>query len=121
MKGELLNPSFPIPVVAAYLKCEPCLAVCYGGCFVSKTNDEVRVTVTGAAASVFRWREAEAAAVGLFGRCSLGIVLDASGMNDDLRTSAKYEHTCVVSTEERLLVSQVNLTRVLSLIHQRRE
>ena len=70
------------------------------GVFVSKTNEEVRVAITGAAASVFRWREAEAALLSDFSAGALsGLSLDASGMNNDLHASAKYRaHLCSVIT-----------------------
>ena len=101
-EGELLKSiAFPIPDTAAYLKFpNPASRYATVGVFVSKTNDEVRVAITGAAASVFRWREAEAALLSDFSAGALsGLSLDASEMNDDLHASAKYRaHLCSVMT-----------------------
>lgn len=64
--GELIVAiEFPIPLQAAYQKLRHrATGYAVAGVFVAVFNDQVRVAVTGAASSVFRWHEAEAVLTG---------------------------------------------------------
>lgn len=91
--GELIvSVSFPVAEKAAYMKFDqPASRYALVGVFVAKTAGGVRVAVTGAAASVFRWKEAEAALSKSFAAASLdGVKASASGLNSDIHGSAEY-------------------------------
>lgn len=61
------------------------------GVFVARRGDMVRVAVTGAGPSVFRWGAAEAALTARFSADALdGVVLDADGLNGDMHADAEY-------------------------------
>ena len=89
--------SFPVPLAAAYAKL-PQLASRFAlvGVFVARTARGVRVAVTGAGLSVFRYRNAEAALEQRFEAAVLdGIALAADGLNSDIHGSAEYRAHCV--------------------------
>lgn len=91
--GELIvSVSFPVAEKAAYMKFDqPASRYALVGVFVAKTAGGVRVAVTGAAASVFRWKEAEAALSKNFAAAALdGVKASADGLNSDIHGSAKY-------------------------------
>jgi carbon-monoxide dehydrogenase medium subunit len=91
--GELIvSVSFPVAEKAAYMKFDqPASRYALVGVFVAKTAGGVRVAVTGAAASVFRWKEAEAALSKSFAAASLdGVKASADGLNSDIHGSAEY-------------------------------
>ncbi len=91
--GELIvSVSFPVAEKAAYMKFDqPASRYALVGVFVAKTAGGVRVAVTGAAASVFRWKEAEAALSKNFAAASLdGVKASADGLNSDIHGSAEY-------------------------------
>ena len=98
--GELVTAvNFPVPDKAAYMKFpNPASRYATVGVFVAKTGSDVRVAITGAAPSVFRASEMEAALAGNFSPDALdGITLDADDMNSDLHASAEFRaHLCVV-------------------------
>lgn len=99
-EGELLTSvKFLKPEAAAYRKFpNPASRYATVGVFVVKTNDGVRVAITGAAPSVFRCVEMEQALNADFSSGALdGIVLSADAMNEDLHASAEYRaHLCTV-------------------------
>jgi carbon-monoxide dehydrogenase medium subunit len=106
-EGEMIKSiRFACPTRAAYAKFRhPASGYAMTGVFVAQYEaggaSEVRVAVTGAAPSVFRW---EAAEVALSAKCTAasldGISLSADGLNADLHAPAEY---------------RANLARVLTL------
>lgn len=101
-EGELLEAViFPVPESSVYMKFpNPASRYATVGVFVAKTADGIRVAITGASPSAFRWHEAEAALMSDFSAGAIaGLSLSASGMNDDLHASAEYRaHLCSVMT-----------------------
>lgn len=96
--GELVvSFSFPIPLRSAYIKLRHrATGYAVAGVFIADTRAGVRVAVTGAGPSVFRWTEAEAA---LSEDCRVEAleraVLDPDRLNDDATGSAAYRANLV--------------------------
>lgn len=96
--GELVTAlEFPIPDRAAYAKYRhPASGYAVAGVFIAQTGKDVRVAVTGAGPSVFRWTEAEEA---LKNDCSIaaltGLVLNRELVLDDEQTPARYRANLV--------------------------
>jgi len=91
--GEILTAvRYPIPERAAYVKFpNPASRYATVGVFVAKTGKEVRVAVTGAAGSVFRIEEMEAALARRFDPAVIdGIEISPDGLNDDVHAAADY-------------------------------
>ena len=91
--GEIVTAvHFPRPDRAAYAKFRnPASRYAVVGVFVARIGGEVRVAVTGAGPSVFRWTGAEAALAADFSPAALdGLAVDASDLNDDLHARADY-------------------------------
>ncbi len=91
--GEVITRiDFPVPAKAAYVKFpNPASRYAIVGVMVAQTSGGVRVAVTGAAPSVFRASEMEAALAGNFSAGALdGMSADASGLNADIHASAEY-------------------------------
>lgn len=91
--GEIITAvRFPIPERAGYVKLpHPASRFAIVGVFVAKTAAGVRVAVTGAGASAFRFRDAERALGADFSPVALSkIVVDATGLNSDIHASAEY-------------------------------
>ncbi len=91
--------ALPIVEAAAYVKFpNPASRYATVGVFISKLGSDIRVAITGAAPSVFRCEEMEAALSQNFSVSSLdAISLDADDMNSDMHASAEYRaHLCVV-------------------------
>jgi carbon-monoxide dehydrogenase medium subunit len=85
--------SFPIPGKAAYVKFrQPASRFALVGVFVAQAADgQVRVAVTGAAASVFRCKPIEAALAKSFtADAAKAVKVDANGLNSDLHASPEY-------------------------------
>ena len=85
--------SFPVPKKAAYVKFpNPASRFALVGVFVAQLADGgVRVTVTGAAPSVFRATAIEEALSKSFTPVAAkGVAIDAGGLNRDLHGSAEY-------------------------------
>jgi len=84
--------SFPIPDKAAYMKFRnPASRYAIVGTFVAKTGSNVRVGVTGAAPSVFRWKEAETALGKSWNADALkDLSVKADGLNSDIHASSEY-------------------------------
>lgn len=92
-EGELvIAVEFPRPDRAAYLKyAQPASGYALAGVCVSRTGSNVRVGVTGAGPSAFRWREAEQALSEEFGSAALqGLTIDPGRMLDDAAAPANY-------------------------------
>jgi carbon-monoxide dehydrogenase medium subunit len=88
---------FPRPDRASYMKYRHTASgYAVTGVFVSQTGADVRVAITGAASSVFRWSEAEQA---LRRNCSVavleGLVIDKSSLLDDVHAPAPYRANLV--------------------------
>ena len=83
---------FAIPARAAYAKFHhPASGYAMTGVFVADFGETVRVAVTGAAPSVFRWHEAEAALTRRFDLAAVtGLVLAQDGLNADMHAPASY-------------------------------
>jgi carbon-monoxide dehydrogenase medium subunit len=88
---------FPIPAAAAYCKFpQPASRFALAGAFVARTHEGVRVAVTGAAPSVFRFEAAEEALCRRFDAEALdGVLLPHAAMNSDIHASAEYRAHCV--------------------------
>jgi aerobic carbon-monoxide dehydrogenase medium subunit len=94
---------FPIPQHAAYAKYrQPASRFALVGVFVALTADGVRVAVTGAAPSVFRFTAAEVALAKRFEAGALdGIALAAAGLSSDIHASNVYRAHAVVEMARR--------------------
>lgn len=88
---------FPKPEKAAYAKFpHPASRYAIAGVFVARTPSGVRVAVTGAGPTVFRWKEAEQALGGNFAPFALdGLTVDPSRLNGDIHASAEYRANLV--------------------------
>ena len=84
--------SFPVPKRAAYRKFKnPVSRYAIVGVFVADFGDYVRLAVTGAAASIFRLPEMEAALAGEFTAAAIKqITVEAAEMNRDLHAGTGY-------------------------------
>ena len=92
-EGEIIkHVAFPIPERAAYAKFpNPASRYALVGVFVAKGPHGVRVAVTGAAPSVFRVPEMEAALAKSFSADAVaGIAVPADALNSDIHASAEY-------------------------------
>ncbi|MGD9511284.1 MAG: xanthine dehydrogenase family protein subunit M [Geminicoccaceae bacterium] len=83
---------FPKPEKAAYVKFpNPASRYSMVGVLVARTGGGIRVAVTGAGPTAFRWTDAENALAGNFSPAAIdGLTADASGLNADLHASADY-------------------------------
>ena len=88
---------FPIPLAAGYAKFrQPASRFALVGVFVARTSAGVRVAVTGAGPSVFRWTQAESALSTKFDPQALdNVALGADRLNSDIHASAEYRAHCV--------------------------
>jgi carbon-monoxide dehydrogenase medium subunit len=92
-EGEIVQSvSFPIVEKSAYEKFRnPASRYAIVGAFVAKTAAGVRVAVTGAGPTAFRWKEAEAALSANFSPAAVeGLKAPAGGLNSDIHASAEY-------------------------------
>lgn len=99
--GELVVAiEFTVPRHAAYRKHRhPSSGYALAGVFMADLGDAVRVAVTGAAPSVFRWHEAEAALLRHPGADALAAVrVDTAALFDDERLPAAYRASLVEVT-----------------------
>ncbi len=106
--GEIITAvRFPIPQKAAYAKYrQPASRFAIVGVFVAKTGNGVRVAVTGAAPSVFRFTKAEAALAQRFDPAALdGITLNAENLNADIHASAEYRAHSVIEMAKRAVLA----------------
>jgi carbon-monoxide dehydrogenase medium subunit len=91
--GEIVTAvEFPKPEKANYQKFpNPASRYAMVGVFVAKTKGGVRVAVTGAGPTVFRWSDAEAALAKSLNADALnGVSASADGLNSDIHASAEY-------------------------------
>lgn len=96
--GEIIcKVAFQIPSRAAYAKFHhPASGYAMTGVMVARYGEQVRVAVTGAAASVFRWTAAEQALEKSFGEGAIaGLTVDPNGMNSDMHAPAAYRANLV--------------------------
>ena len=98
---------FPIPQRAAYAKLRQAASrFAIVGVFAAHTKDSVRIAVTGAAPSVFRFSEAEAALSLRFEPAALdGIQINAEGLNSDIHASSVYRAHAVVEMTRRAVAA----------------
>ncbi|UEM04830.1 xanthine dehydrogenase family protein subunit M [Skermanella rosea] len=99
--------SFPKPGKAAYVKFpNPASRYATVGVFVAETGGGVRVAVTGAAPSVYRWTEAEQALAGGLDPAALdGLTVDPDGLNADIHASAEYRASLVKVMAKRAVAA----------------
>jgi aerobic carbon-monoxide dehydrogenase medium subunit len=83
---------FAKPDVGSYQKFRnPASRYAIAGAYVVKYGGEVRVAVTGAGPTAFRWTEAESALAGNFSAEALAdLMVDAGNLNADIHASADY-------------------------------
>lgn len=95
--------AFPVADMAAYEKFRnPASRYAMVGVFVAKTAAGVRIAVTGAAPSVFRVSEMEAALATSFTADAIaGIKVAADGLNSDMHGSAEYRAHLVTVMAKR--------------------
>ncbi|MFT3808728.1 MAG: xanthine dehydrogenase family protein subunit M [Micropepsaceae bacterium] len=102
--GEIITKiAFPVAEKTAYEKFRnPASRYAVVGVFVAKTASGVRVAVTGAAPSVFRQTEMEAALSKSFTPDAVaGINVSADGLNADLHATAEYRAHLVTVMAKR--------------------
>ncbi|HUC61601.1 MAG TPA: xanthine dehydrogenase family protein subunit M [Alphaproteobacteria bacterium] len=102
--GEIVTSvSFPIPEKAGYAKFpNPASRYAVVGVFAAKSASGVRVAVTGAGPSVFRWKDAEAALSKSWTPGALdGLKVKADGLNSDIHASAEYRAHLVTVMAKR--------------------
>ncbi|MCC6920922.1 MAG: xanthine dehydrogenase family protein subunit M [Alphaproteobacteria bacterium] len=108
--GEIVTKiAFPVPEKAGYEKFRnPASRYAMVGVFVAKTAGGVRVAVTGAAPSVFRQSDMEAALAKRFSADAVaGVKQSADGMNADLHGSAEYRAHLVTVMAKRAVAKAV--------------
>lgn len=101
---------FPIPQRAAYAKYRhPASRFALVGAFVAQTAGGVRVAITGAAPSVFRFTAAEAALDQRFEAAALeGVSISADGLNSDIHASSVYRAHAVVEMVKRAVAAALS-------------
>jgi len=102
--GEIVTAvRFPVPDLAAYAKfANPASRYALAGVFVAKTGAAVRVAVTGAAPSVFRATDIEAALSASFDAAALErISIDASELMSDIHADNEYRANLVMVMARR--------------------
>jgi len=89
--------AFPVPKRAAYEKfAHPASGYAMTGVFVAETASGIRVAVTGAGPSVFRWKEAEAALAKKVAADSVaGLRMKPDDLNQDIHGSREYRANLV--------------------------
>ena len=108
--GEIVTRiAFPLAEKAGYEKFRnPASRYAMVGVFVAKTAGGVRVAVTGAAPSVFRQKDMEAALAKSFTADAVaGVKQSADGMNADLHGSAEYRAHLVTVMAKRAVAKAV--------------
>ncbi len=106
--GEIITSvRFPVAEAAAYMKLpNPASRYAIVGVFVARTGGGVRVAVTGAAPSVFRAGDMEAAlAGGMSADAVAGIQISADGLNEDIHASAEYRAAMVTVMAKRAVAA----------------
>jgi len=96
--GEIIRAvRFPLPEAACYLKLpQQASRFALVGVFVAKSKGGVRVAVTGAGPSVFRFSDAERALAARFDPSAVdSVTLAPDGLNADIHASAEYRANAV--------------------------
>lgn len=104
--GELVTGfEYPIPLRAAYAKFrQPASGYAVVGVFIAQFANEVRVAVTGAGASVFRWFDAENALATDLSEASLAnLTIDHATLPEDANGSAAYRAHLIETYTRRSL------------------
>ena len=98
---------FPKPERAAYVKFpNPASRYSMAGVFVARTGGGVRVAVTGAGPTAFRWVDAENALAKDFSAKALdGLKVAADGLNADIHASAEYRAHLVTVMAKRAVAA----------------
>ena len=98
---------FPKPERAAYVKFpNPASRYSMAGVFVARTGGGVRVAVTGAGPTAFRWVDAENALAKDFSAKALdGLTVAADGLNADIHASAEYRAHLVTVMAKRAVAA----------------
>ena len=98
---------FPKPERAAYVKFpNPASRYSMAGVFVARTGGGVRVAVTGAGPTAFRWVDAENALAKDFSAKALdGLKVVADGLNADIHASAEYRAHLVTVMAKRAVAA----------------
>ena len=96
---------YPIPLRAAYAKFrQPASGYAVVGVFIAQFAEAIRVAVTGAGASVFRWFEAEAALGADLSDAALAhLKMDAAVLPDDDNGSSAYRAHLIETYTRRAL------------------
>ncbi|MCC1494548.1 xanthine dehydrogenase family protein subunit M [Cognatishimia sp. F0-27] len=112
--GEIITAiAFPIPKSAGYAKMRnPASRYALAASFVAKTEDAVRVAITGAGSDgVFRWSAAEKALGASFDSAALaGLALSADDMLGDMHADASYRAHLAAICTQRAVDNQGRLT-----------
>lgn len=102
-EGEIITKvEFPVPKRAAYEKFRnPASRYVMVGAFVAETTSGIRVAITGAGPTAYRWADAEKALTAKFAAASVEkLVHTSSGLNADIHASAEYRaHLITVMTK----------------------
>jgi aerobic carbon-monoxide dehydrogenase medium subunit len=107
-EGEIITAvRFPRAEKAAYSKFpNPASRYAVVGAFVARTGGSVRVAITGAAPSVFRWTEAEAALSASWSAAAIdALSVKADGLNADIHASADYRANLVKVMTKRAVLA----------------
>lgn len=104
---------FPLPLAAGYASLrQPASRFALAGVLVAKTLAGVRVAVTGARASVFRWGDAEVMLDRDFVASALDpIRLPSQGLNVDIHAGAEYRAHCVHVLAARAVAAAIESAR----------
>ena len=109
--GEIiLEVRVPLVQASAYSKLkQPASRFALVGVFVSRMHSRVRVAVTGAGPSVFRFTAAEARLAARFDTEALeGVTLDPLGLNTDIHATAEYRAHAVTVLTRRTVEKAMN-------------
>ncbi len=107
VEGELITAvRFPLPDKAAYMKFpNPASRYAIVGVFVSQSNGDVRVAVTGAGPCVFREVAMETALAADFSADAVaGISVSGDDFNNDIHASAEYRAHLVTVMAKRAVI-----------------
>jgi len=103
-KGELIEAiEFEVPEKSSYIKYpNPASRYAIVGVYIAKFKKEVRVSITGAASSVFRSKELEAALTINFSPSVVeNVNISSKGLNSDIHASSEYRaHLIKVMTRK---------------------
>jgi carbon-monoxide dehydrogenase medium subunit len=88
----IVSVAFPVPEKSAYAKMpQQASRFALAGVFVARSNESVRVAVTGAGPAAFRAGDIEKALGRSFAPAAIdGVAVPAAGLNDDLHASRDY-------------------------------